>query len=410
MGALADMLAQPPRPAIITRPPKGWEPGVHDTGDRITITTDPLEAEPDPQVWAELVADWGIDPDRYVIVPGTMQFRGWDAAVGNGNVQRLRYYRVTLVERPQQGQRADVDELCSMAAKRKPARAGVVETTNPAAVISANDWQLGKGEGGGTEATVDHLVGSFDAWRQHRRWLAKTGRRPSSAVIANTGDLTERVQGHYPSQPFTVDLNDREQQKVARSLLMRLVDDAVDDGYPALVTAVPCNHGENRNGNGKAITTADDNMSLILVESIEEACRANPDRYVAVSFAYAADHVLAVPIAGVNVAMTHGHQIGSGRRRASTTATGAAVVEKWWADQAFGDRENVMAHADILLTAHRHHLQISEETGRLVIVAPAADGGSYWYTSRTGRQSTRGVLTLTIGDDHPRGWGDLVIL
>ena len=104
-------------------------------------------------------------------------------------------------------------------------------------MISANDWQLGKGEGGGTEATVDHLVGSFDAWRQHRRWLAKTGRRPSSAVIANTGDLTERVQGHYPSQPFTVDLNDREQQKVARSLLMRLVYALQLDGRVLTVPA-----------------------------------------------------------------------------------------------------------------------------------------------------------------------------
>lgn len=102
--------------------------------------------------------------------------------------------------------------------------------------------------------------------------------------------------------------------------------------------------------------------------------------------------------------------MGSKREKGATSATGAAAMESWWRGQIFGDRENPMVHADILLTAHRHHLQISEESGRAIILAPAADGGSYWYTSTTGRQSTRGVLSLTVGESHPRGWGDLVIL
>lgn len=411
MGQLSDFLAQPVPPALIKRPPKGWESGVEERDGRIVVTTDPLPSEPDETVWKELVADWGIDPERYEILPGSMQFRGWDAAVGGGQVRRLRYYRATLVERTPAAMRADVDELIAAAAKRKPPRR-LYTGTGPPVLLSANDWQLGKLEGGGTPATLDHLLGSFTAFRDHRKMLDRTKRRPAEVVIANTGDLTERMFGHYPSQMSTVDLNEREQQRVARRLLMRLVDDAVDDGYPVLMTAVPCNHGENRGNTSKgmkAISTPDDNVSLMLVEAIEEACAANPDRYGAVRFAYAPNHVLAVPIDGINVAMTHGHQVGSKREKGATSATGAAAMESWWRGQVM-DRDNPMAHADILLTAHRHHLQISEESGRPIFLAPASDGGSYWYTSTTGRFSTRGVLSLTIGESHPRGWGDLVIL
>ncbi len=98
MGQLSDLLAQPVPPALIKRPPKGWESGVEERDGRIVVTTDPLPSEPDEAVWKELVADWGIDPERYEILPGSMQFRGWDAAVGGGQVRRLRYYRATLVD------------------------------------------------------------------------------------------------------------------------------------------------------------------------------------------------------------------------------------------------------------------------------------------------------------------------
>ena len=121
---------------------------------------------------------------------------------------------------------------------------------------------------------------------------------------------------------------------------------------------------------------------------------------------------LVLDVAGVNVGLTHGHQIGGGRRAGSGSSKGAASVEKWWEGQIMGNGRggcNAIASADLLLTAHRHHLQISEETGRTVMMAPAIDGGSYWYTSTTGRCSPPGMLTMTIGSAHVRGWGDLEI-
>jgi len=405
VGDLADLLAQEAKTPK-AKHPVGWEPGLEWDGTAGTITTPPLDTEPDPALWAELIADWGLDPARHVIV-GPTQFRGWDAFPGGGEpVRRMRYYRASIIERTAGVDRADVDQLVARAQKAKAPKPAVV-TTNPALVVSVNDWQIGKGEGGGTAGTVDRIIASWAAVRTHLRELDRLKRRPSRVVLANTGDLVEAVSGHYPSQAFTVDLNGREQLRVARRLLFRMVDELVSDGYPVTVTAVPCNHGENRNGAGKAQTTPDDNASLTIVEGIEEACAANPDRYHTVDFAYARQLVLVLDVCGVNVGMTHGHQINMGGGAASK-------VEKWWLGQIAGTTPrrlamgvDTVASADMLLTAHLHHLQVSEELGRTVIIAPAIDGGSHWFTSATGRQSPPGMLCLTVGDAHPRGWGDL---
>lgn len=180
-----------------------------------------------------------------------------------------------------------------------------------------------------------------------------------------------------------------------------MVDDLVTAGYPCTVTAVPCNHGENRTGDkARAHTTSDDNLSLTIVEGVEEACQANPERYERVDFAYARDLTLVLDVCGVNLGITHGHQIRGGSAQSAVTK-----VERWWRDQIMGAQP--IAAADILLTAHLHHLQVSEETGRTVMIAPAADGGSYWFSSATGRSSPRGMLAMTVGDAHDRGWGDL---
>lgn len=400
MSALRDLVDQEHAAAPVAKAPKGWEPGCtwDPTRGEGEITTAGLDAEPDTGVWKELIADWGLDPTRHQVIPGSVQVRGWDAPIGKGVVKRLRYYRARIVDRTVQ--HADVDELVKLAGRKTPRKAGTVTTVHPALVVSLNDWQLGKAspQDGSSEETVDYLVEAWGKVLDRLRELSKLGRRPSRVILANTGDLVEGTSGHYATQTYSVDLNLREQLRVARRLLFRMVDDLVGLGYPATVTAVPCNHGENRNAAGKSYTSVDDNHSLTIVEGVQEACQANPDRYADVDFAYARDLTLVIDVCGVNVGLTHGHQVrGSG--------SAAAKMEKWWTGQIMGCQP--IASADLLLTAHTHHLQVSEETGRTVIIAPAADGGSYWFSSATGKSSPRGMLTLTIGDAHPRGWGDL---
>ena len=112
---------------------------------------------------------------------------------------------------------------------------------------------------------------------------------------------------------------------------------------------------------------------------------------------------MALDIEGVVVAFTHGHT-------ARKSGHAAAVLEDWWRGQAMG--RQTVADADILVAGHRHHLVISEATGRTFLQCPAMDPGSDWYTSSTGNHSPSGMLTFCVGRDvyGARGWGDLELL
>lgn len=380
-----------------TQHPQGWEPGVAWNGTDGSLTTGPLTHAPDR---TELLQVWNLDPQTYEVVE-PVQYRAWDANLGEGNVQRLFYYR-TNVRLRTGGPDAeeDIEALCRLIQKRTPIKAQTVEGER-AFVASLNDLQVGKGEGDGTDGIVSRTIAGIDQMGQRLRELHKAGRAPGKIVVANNGDLTERVSGHYPAQKYTVDRTERDQQRIARRLLLRAVDAAASSGVPTIVTAVPCNHGENRE-NGKNQTTPTDNLSLTLTENVYEICQANPERYGHVSFVLAPDLVLVLDVAGVPVAFTHGHQFrGSGHP--------ANIAETWWKGQVMGNQP--VADARILLTAHRHHLCVSEHTGRVVLLAPANDGGSYWYTSATGHSSPPGMLTFGVGTAYgDRGWGDMQVL
>ena len=81
------------RPSVMTRHPSGWEPGVAWDGDSGTLTSQPLDAEPND--WAELLSVWDLDPAVFEVVE-PVQYRAWDAPDGEGGLRRLFYYKATI--------------------------------------------------------------------------------------------------------------------------------------------------------------------------------------------------------------------------------------------------------------------------------------------------------------------------
>ena len=404
---LADALAHPPeREQRRPEHPKGWEPGVAwdpTTGSgEIIVESD---TAPDPAIWEHLIADWGLDPQRCSVVPGSVQIRAWDANVGNGEIRRLRYYRATLQGRAAVHDQADVDALCKQVMKRKPvkhASATTVADMPRALVVALSDWQVGKGEGDGTEGTVARLTAARDALAGRLRELRKVGRPVDTVYLIGLGDLVEGCEEHYASQTFTTDLDRTQQCRVVRRLILSSVD-AVLDTERVVLAAVPGNHGENRR-NGKAFTNvATDNDDLSTVEQVGEIMAANPDRYGHVATYLADDFTMALDVHGVVCAFTHGHT-------ARKSGHAAAVLEDWWRGQVMG--RQAVADADILTAGHRHHLVVSEASGRTFLQAPAMDPGSHWFTSSSGAHSPAGLLTYCVGRDAygARGWGDMAVL
>jgi predicted phosphodiesterase len=385
--------------------PKGWEPGVVWNGRRGEVTT---VAADEPSTWDDLIADWGLDPATVTVVPGSVQIRAWDTNLGDGDVQRLRYYRATLVERSPStdADRVDVEALCQWVLKRKPVKPVKVET-DTALVALASDWQMGKGEGDGTEGTVERVATATDGLVARLKELRRAGRPVSTLYLVGMGDLVEQCggagTGHYAMQTFSVDLDRREQMRVVRRLLLRAVDACAPHVERMVLAAVPGNHGENRDGTGKAFTTWTDNDDLAVVEQVAEVLAANPDRYGHVSTFLADGLTLTLDIAGVAVAFAHGHQAKGGSGHA------AAKLEQWWKGQALG--RTGVADAQILVTGHLHHLVVSEATGRTFMQCPAMDPGSAWWVAQQGASSQPGMLTFGVGTSYgPRGWGDLAVL
>jgi hypothetical protein len=354
-------------------------------------------------MWQVLIEDWGLDPSRTQVVDGSLQIRAWDTS-RDGQTIRMKYYRASIKARQGGVDRADVEALCKLVEKRK-AKPVLTEDGGRTFVVALSDWQLGKGENGGTAATTERILSALDRSVARAKELRKVGRGTDTVVLAGLGDIVEGCSGWYEMQEWQTDLNQREQDRLARRLLLAFIDAYVDAGFMVVAPCVPGNHGENRKG-GKAFTDFSDNRDVSCFETVAEICAANSERYGSVTFplgAISADDLTAtLKVGGVPMAFAHGHQFRTG-------GSTQAKIEGWWKGQALG--RTAVADAEILLAGHGHHLVISESTGRTVIQVPAMDGGSKWWTSTTGQSSPAGMLTMNVGvHAGPRGWGDLAVL
>ena len=412
VSALNGYLEQAAPPAREPRQPdvpKGWEPGYSWSAEKRegTLTTPPLEVEPDSNLWARIMSDFGLSSDEFEIIDESMSLIGWQSPVKGtktGEVVNLTRYKVRLRRRQRNEHRADVDALCRLASKRKPSRRTpvAIDQVERAMIVPLADFQLGKGEGDGTEGTVNRVLVASARVVERLAELRKIGRGVDVVYVVGMGDLVEQCSGHYPSQAFTTDLTRRDQMRVARRLIQQLVDALVDAGYRVVLTGVAGNHGENRNGAGKAYTTPEDNDDLAVIEQVGEILDANPDRYAGVTTFLPKSLAMCIDVCGVPVGFYHGH----GANRGSNAV---AKVADWWTGQIVGMQD--VADARILVTGHYHHLSINEQTSRTHMQCPAMDPGSRWWTETTGQHSPAGMLTFVVGAGvGPRGWSDLMVL
>lgn len=382
----------------VTRQPSGgqWAPTVTLTESEGTAVSGVLAHEADERT---LIAGWQLDPDVWEIVPGTLTVNRWQQH--DACDDWLYQYKARLIVKGE-NPRADVDELVNAIARHKPRK--LAPSGDHALVLNLSDWQAGKGEGGGTPAFIDRYLAAEDAAEERLRRLRKLY-DIGQVVLVSGGDLAERCSGNYPSQAFTTDMNEREQQRVVRRLLLGAVTRFARIVPDVLVSGVTSNHGENRQ-NGKAFTDPGDNQDLAVLEAVYEAIGTNPEAYGHVKFHIPADtHVVALDVRGVRAAWSHGHIARKG-------ATPQQKQVNWWMGQAFGDdpagkRYTGLVDAQLLTTFHYHHFAAAETHGRLWLQGPAMDGGSRWFTDSTGDHSQPGMLTYLCG---PRGVREIEVV
>jgi predicted phosphodiesterase len=368
-----------------------WTPGVSWDGNEGVVTTEPMEGDTHPD-WSGVLRIWGLDPDNFAVVEPVL-FNVW----GNTDGALNRQWKGKVIRKGAK-ERADIDHLIQEIRKHKPKERKPLIEGAASLVVVAADWQVGKKDGDGLKGLVGRWLQAIDDVEARYKELKKMGRPIESITVLCLGDLVEGCDGHYDIQTFTVEVDRRDQVKIARRLLRDALIRWSKFAPEITVAAIGGNHGENRK-NGKAFTTLNDNDDVALVESVAEIFQANPEAYGHIKFAIPTDSLSLTVEAGTKIiGITHGHLARAG-------AGVEAKLRRWIADQTLG--RNKIGDCDILVTGHYHSLKMADWGGVKWLQAPALDGGSVWWSQSTGETADVGVLTFVVS---ARGITDLQLL
>jgi len=368
-----------------------WVAGVEWNGFEGTITTGTVEDDLAPN-WDGVLRLWGLNPDEFDVVEPIL-FNVWGDPEGTLN----RQWKGKVVRKIVNDHRSDIDKLMGEMGRYKPPKFKVEEKSGWLIVLVA-DWQTGKRDGDGLRGLVSRWNTAITDVAVRWKELHKAGYKLKGISVLCLGDLVEGCGEHYAMQTFSVELDRRDQVKVARRLLRDALIEWSKFAPEILVAAVGGNHGENRR-KGKAFTTFNDNDDVGLVESVAEILSANPDAFGHIKFAIPRDELtLTLELDGKIIGLTHGHLASSG-------VTVETKLRQWMANQALGRQP--IADADILVTGHYHHFRVADWGGVVWLQAPALDGGSDWWKQMSGQHAQAGVLTFVVSDS---GVSDIKIL
>jgi len=254
-------------------------------------------------------------------------------------------------------------------------------------VLSLNDTQFGKDEGGGTPATLARLAQYIEDAKTRIGELRAIGRELGTLVIIGGGDIIEGCV-IYPNQSYSLDLTRRAQINTAVTAILDLIDNLAPLFEKVEILAARGNHGENRINGHK--TTLYDNDDTLVFEMAKRATDRDPVlSHVNYTIAEAEAGVW-LDVAGWRLATTHGDVYGKG----VAGATQDKKAHAWYKNMAGG--RDPLGLADVLITHHFHHDKMSDWGACFWRQTPALDGGSEYFRQSTGEYSLPGMLTFVM--------------
>lgn len=374
--------------------PKGFNPSVS-----YSQQTKSGEIVSEPQKenkidWKEqLESYFGADAKNYRVLEDTAEIRFWDMA-GNPP-QRLYYFKAKIVSNKAYMPDEDFKKLLNQAKKKKPTSSKKPTKNSKTFCIALSDWQIGKE---GTEQTIERWMDSIPKIKDQIKTLRKS-ETIDQLFIAGLGDIVEGCTGFYAQQEFTVELDYRQQQKVARRMAYTALKELVPMFDKTVVSFIAGNHGEPRNS-GKSFTTFSDNRDIMLGEELAEIFKEAPAYKDKIDFIMPDSLSITLDISDTVVTLVHGHQMRGG-------GNPQAKARTWLANQSLARSE--IADSDLLLMGHYHFFSAYESDGkRLILQAPSLDSGSEWFDNTNGGRNSAGVLTLVIGGSEK--WSNIRVI
>jgi len=260
-------------------------------------------------------------------------------------------------------------------------------TGDGAFVLSFNDTQFGKDEGGGTLATIARVEKYVAMAKDRIAELRRNGRLIGTLVIVGGGDIVEGTC-IYPNQSYNIDMPRREQIKTAVTMILFTLDSLAGLFENVVVLATRGNHGENRIGGNR--TTLADNDDLLVFEMAQEAADRD-ENLQHIDWIIANDEPgVYADVAGWRIATTHGDIYGKGVQG----PTNDKKAQAWYKNMAMA--RNPIGRADVLITHHFHHDKMSDWGACIWRQTPAMDGGSAWFEQTSGEYSPAGMLTFVM--------------
>jgi len=368
------------------------------------ITSGQVYEAPDAAGWSSLLAQRGLDPDVYEIAGDSIKWCSWDGwkrSEGEESATSQICYSfradIRLKRGMSDGLNPDWDAL--LAETRADTRKKAVtfkRTGRPVTlIVNLADFQIGNPDGGGVENQMKALCQVAPGVEAKVMTIKQRGDSVDEIVVAGLGDLVENCTGFYPNMEFFVELDNRDQAKLARRFIRDILRDVAHLAPSIVVTTVPGNHGEKRKDKGASYTSVGDNTDVEIFEQVAEILAENENAYGHITFRIP-KHEIATTYAtkGHVISWTHGHKTMGG-------GSSAQKLWNWWKGQTMGRAYEGVADSSILITGHYHHLNVLEQEGRTLFICPSLTDVGQYFSDATGYRTNPGVLMLEIVEGVP---------
>lgn len=364
-------------------PKEAWRPQLELDADGGYFVSSPRSEQ--PADWQELLDEFDLSPTDWLIT--NVRRSKWQKYDG----EWLESFRVSLKPAGARASLISADELEKEIKKWRPPKTAKRTTGDLTAIYNIGDTQWGKDAGDGTAGTVDRVMRGLAHSLQRHKEIQKRG--IGQIALPQLGDCIEGTVSQGGRIMGRLDLDLTTQIRVGRRVLLEWVKAFAPLTDKLIIPVVPGNHDETTR---QVITDPMDSWQVEIVQQVLDICKENPDlQHVEGRFPERDNSTLAVDLSGHMVGFAHGHQMRN--------------PQKFWEGQALG--ATALGECDTLITAHYHHYRVQQFNHRLWIQIPAMDGGSFWYSDRTGQgaRTPTGIVSLVVGEGYdPRR--DLVVL
>lgn len=330
----------------------------------------------------EWVRSSGDNPDHYILSVRSIAY---------GHDQSSNRMDAKLKPGHAPGLESDIDELLANIETYKPKRTDWSKSSGGAFIICPSDLQAGKGDYGLDHHDLTERV--MQSWAKAEAFCREY--QPSEILIAELGDSVENINS-TSSQRGTNTLALTEQIRLARRLLLEGIKTLAPLSPKLTYAAVPSNHGSVRIGPKSPENHVLDDYGIEIAEQLRDVVKHSTAlSNVDVIVPELPHESLCLRVAGTAIGMSHGH-----------LANSADGLSKFWQGQSHGRLP--LSEADIALFGHFHSLRVQQSgDARWLMVSPASDNGSSWFTNKTGESSRSGMLTFTAQDG---AWENLRIM